>query len=430
MLDLKPSLDGFFHSLIPKQLRETLVVHSPEYIKVRALSVLLFCFVLFQAIEIIFVSSWHVLHHQNLLKHELFSIGVFFIFALQSVLFYRFGNAWLSALAFTSIYFLIVVIIIVMSGGYQSPMKILLLTCPFMAFVVGDKQEGVQTSFLVVLIGILLAFLDYIDFTTPNLFAEANPTFIFAIDMVITLTVTLLALTVYETALRKKEESGIKASSFPTALDTDAALDLADKIIFRLVPPSVSASMPMNRVTYIRVRFLSVMLFTIVAAGALTTFPLIASFWIVDANPSASLVKNIIMLAILLFFVLQLWLFNRFGNYDLSSVIFTNSYFLGVAVMVLSSGGYDSPLKYSLITAPIIAFVIGGVRAGIQNGIYTAIIGIALSVYKNIGFEFEDIFIGNISDYLAFGANWTVTLSIIMVSIFIYETELQHSDKK
>jgi hypothetical protein len=427
MLDFRNGVDGFFHSLIPRSLRETLLAGSPEYIKARALSVLLFFFIVFQAIEIIFVGGWHLLYQPQLLKHELVALGIFSLFVIQSILFYKFSNHWLSALAFTSIYFLIAVVLVLISGGYQSPMKILLLTCPFMAFLIGDKHEGIQTSILVALIGIVLAFLDSINFTTPDFFSGAEAPIVFAIDLIITLTLIMVALFVYESALIKRENTKAEPAIDTEKSGADSLFSLIDKLVDNLVPGSVTTSLPLDRIGYIRVRFLSALLFTIVVMGVLTIFPAIASFSISNNSVSIFLAQNIVAVVMLLFFVLQLWLFNHYGNYDLSSIVFTNSYFLIVGAMVLSSGGYDSPLKCILVTPPIIAFVIGGVRAGVQNSFYSAIIGISLAAFKIIGFEFSDIFVTQSHQYLAFGANWLVILSIMLACSIVYETELQRT---
>lgn len=430
MLDLKNGLDAFFHSLIPRNLRENTTVRDAEYIKVRALSVLLFFFLVFQVIEITGTILWHTIADIALLKHELVSIGIFVIYITQAIMFYRFGNQWMSALAFTATYFLIIVIIVVVSGGHHSPMKVLLLTCPFMAFLIGDKQEGIQTSLLVLVIGWVLALLDSIQFETPNLFAEADPAIVFAIDSTIALAVIILSITVYETALVKNETLHVNAIDDQAQKIKESRLKGFDSFLHKMVPPLLRATLPVNSMAYVRARFMSVTLLTIIIIETMTTLPAIFRFWIFNTDPSVMLVPHGSAIAILLLFSLQLWLFRRFGNYSLSSIIFTNSYFMIVVALVISSGGYDSPLNYLLLTCPLLTFVVRGINEGMQNSLYTLIAFTSLSAFNIVGFSFDDVMTSGTHPYLTFCSGWLIAIIIMTICIVVYETELQRQFKK
>src|SRR5690606_2446920 len=135
--------------------------------------------------------------------------------------------------------------------------------------------------------------------------------------------------------------------------------------------------------------------------------------------------QNLVIFAVLLLFIFQAWLFYRFGNQEFSSLLFANSYFLVVLAMVVSSGGYDSLLKYFLLTCPLVAFVVGGMREGVQNAIFTMIAGLVLAWLKIRGTDLPDIFTGGIYPYVVFGSNWLVTVGVIVTCIAVYETGLQ-----
>jgi len=184
-------------------------------------------------------------------------------------------------------------------------------------------------------------------------------------------------------------------------------------------------SLPVSSMAYIRARFLAVLLFLLSILGILTTFPMIAGFWFFDLDPSRMVLQNLIIVGVLSLFIFQAWLFYRYGNQGFSSLLFANSYFLVVMVMIVCSGGYDSSLKYFLLTCPLVALVVGGVREGIQNALFAAISGIGLALFEMIGFDFPDIFTGGAHPYLVFSSNWVVTVSIIVACIVVYETELQ-----
>lgn len=425
MLDFKSGLDGFFHSLIPRELRENIGTYEPEYIRIRAFSAVLVFSAVLLAVEIFAVGVWHIFHNANLLKYDLLALGIFSLLIIQVILFYKFNHYWLSALAFTSLYFLMIVILIVMSGGHHSAMKSLLLTCPFIAFLIGGKHEGIQTSLLTALIGVVLAFLDAIDFETPDLFMDENPLVVFCVDWIISLSVIIMALIVYESALQKDGRTdGVAPHHVPRPF-RQITIEGLNKLFHRLVPPLLRDSLSINSMAYIRARFLSVLLLLLVTMGILTTVPMITGFWLLHPEPSGMILQNLAVIAMLLLFIFQSWLFYLFGNQRFSGLLFASSYFLVVVAMIMSSGGYDSSLKYFLLTYPLIAFVVCGMREGIINAFFTVIAGVSLAGFKRAGFEFADIFTGGFHPYLVFSANWVVTLGIIVACIVVYETELQ-----
>lgn len=384
IFEFKSGLAGFFNSLVPVSLRTKITIDSMEFVRIRALSVMLAIMLLLSIPGAIsaFITD---LPTTNLVLVEWSGVIIFFVFGMQVFLFYKFNNYWLSALAFSSIYLLMIVTLVVMSGGDKSPMKMLLLTCPFMSFMISGKHEGIQTSILVMGIGVVLAFLQSIDFSAPDVFADANDYLIFSADWVIAVVTMIFAMMVYESALQGSTSDIISA----------------------------------------RARFLIAMLAAVVILGLLVTIPIMVAFWLLDMQLTLSWWQNLALLALIMIFTLQLWLFYRLKNQALSGLLFSNSYFLVVILMVISSGGYDSPLKYCLLTSPLISFMVGGIREGIQHGMFVLISGLALVGCRMTGFEFVDIFIGSEHPYLIFGSSWIVTLGIIMACIVLYERELQ-----
>lgn len=424
-IELRTGLVGFFNSLVPAPLREKYATSSAEYVRIRALSVMLVVMLLLSVPGALSVVIRQLDAAPHFLLSDWSGVLVLLVYGAQVALFYKFNNYWLSALAFTSIYLLVLVIMVVMSGGHESPMKMLLLTCPFISFMISGKHEGIQTSMLVLVIGIVLAFLQSISFDAPDIFADANDYWIFSTDWIIAVTIIIFSLMVYESALRRSEEFPLKPK---ISRDGDFVMGIIDRFIHQLIPPLLRESLTINSATYIRARFLSVMLLAVTVLGSLTVFPMIAAFWWWDANPSSMLLQNLVSIAILFVFIFQAWLFYRFGNHAFSSLLFANSYFLVILVMVMASGGYNSPLKYFLLTCPLIAFVVGGAREGMQNAMFTMIAGLTLAGLKLRGFEMPDIFIHTSYPYLVFSTNWMVTIGVIMACIMVYETELQRQE--
>lgn len=414
---LGTDLEVFFGKLVPGNLRKDLSPGHVDYFRVRALSVLL-CFSLTAlGVEIVLLIVWHGFFHAALLKYDIVAFGVFCVLGLQALFFYKYQNYWLSALAFTSIYFLLVVILVVLSGGHESAMKSLLLSCPFVAFLVGGKHEGIQAALLVLVIGIVMAYLDAIDFQMPNLFSQENSYIIFSVDWIIALLLLVTCLLIYESALQ--QETPARHGHSPQ----DAFSSWVDRALTAVTPPSLQLTPP-HALEYVRARALAGMLAAVIISGVGTMLPMMAGYWVWASYPG-QLSNTILFAFALAIFLAQAGFYYRVGNYRLSGFLFSISYFACIAGMVLGSGGYDSPVKYFLLTCPLVSFMTGGIREGLQTSLYVAVMGIALAWLKARGIASEDILMGGRHYHLIFSVNWLVTLVVIMSAIVVYDTELQ-----
>lgn len=389
MLDFSNGLDGFLHSLIPDRLRDNAGRNDAEYIRMRSLAGMLTFLTALLAFMLVPLWIWHLLLSPDNLRYDMLSVFVFLAVLLQLYLFHRFQNYWLSALAFTSMYFLMVVVIVMFSAGHHSTMKVLLLTCPVLSFIIGGKHEGIQNSILVMLIGAILALLDYIDFETPTWFSGGNPHLNFSIDWIFAVLTMTFCLLVYDVTLSSRESS---------------------------------------RLSRARARAILLIQGFVVIAGAISIFPWLLAFWLTRENPADTLRENMLIVVIWMFFAAQFGLFYRFRNLALSGLIFANSYFVAVVAMVLLSGGYDSPILYFLMSCPCIAFLCGGVKEGIQSGVLVALSGVCLAWLHAGGFVFTDTFTAGENLHVVFSANWAMTVGIVAMCLGIYDNELQRQE--
>jgi hypothetical protein len=204
MVAFDKGLEGFFNSLVPSRLQETLNIRSATYIRARALSAMLVILTSIVAVSNVILITLHWLNHPELLVNDLVSLAALALLLVQTWFFYRFNNFWLSGMAFTNFYFLVIMGLLVVGGGYDSPGKSILLTCPMVSFLVGGRQDGIQNTVIVLLFGLALILLKYIDFQPPNIFINENPRIIFCVNWSITILVIMACITIYESGLQSR----------------------------------------------------------------------------------------------------------------------------------------------------------------------------------------------------------------------------------
>src|SRR5690606_13087830 len=136
MIVFDKGIDAFFHSLIPSGLQRTLRPNTMAYIRVRALSTMLVMITTLSLLTNLLVGGGHLLFQPEMLKYDLVALLLLVLLLLQTWLFYRFQNDWISGIAFTNFYFLMAVVLVLLSGGYSSHGKAFLLTCPIISFLV------------------------------------------------------------------------------------------------------------------------------------------------------------------------------------------------------------------------------------------------------------------------------------------------------
>jgi len=126
------------------------------------------------------------------------SLAVSIILALQTWCFYRFANVRFSAMFLSTSYFLIVLVIVFFSGGYDSPSKVLLISSPIISFRISGKEQGITNTLFVAIIGLVLIYAKYNDFVLDNFFPGPGDFFTTSVSWIVTLTVITTCLSAYD----------------------------------------------------------------------------------------------------------------------------------------------------------------------------------------------------------------------------------------
>jgi len=170
-----------------------------EYRRVRALSAMLITLTVVSFIALLVLCSMTVSPEKQLTNNIAATAAAFLLMFSQLIVFFRFANVRLSAMLLTISYFFIVVGVVIGSGAYDSPNKVLLLSCPIIAFRVGGREEGVVNSCFVGLLGLIFIFARHHGFEVENYFGNLGVYTSSAIAWVVTVAVIATCLAAYDT---------------------------------------------------------------------------------------------------------------------------------------------------------------------------------------------------------------------------------------
>ena len=423
MIAFNKGLDGFFHSLIPARLQKTLKPNSAEYVRVRALTAVLVISTVVPAVATLAIGGYHFLFNVERLGRDTVSLTLTLLFAIQTGCFYHFGNRWLSAAAFTNIYFVLAVVLLLTSGGIASPLKMVVLTCPIVSFLIGGREEGLQSTLVTMLFILGLAALSAIEFGLPNLLYKDNPQLTFIANWLGTMTITAFCIMVYEAELQHRSKYAL---SHPSKIrqESHSPIQHLNNFINGLIPETLRKRLDPDSADYVRARTLSIMLWLAALLSGIATV-MLASVHAVFFKDQ--LKYDLIVFAMTLVFNMQVWLFYKFSNFWLSSLIFMYSYLIMTLLLVCVGGGYHSPMISLLLISPIIFFMLGGTQQGIQNTVFVSLLGGFFGATDYIGFNFPSVF-DAASPALLYGIAYEITVVGVVLCILVYDTELQNRD--
>jgi hypothetical protein len=191
-------IDRLIKRLFPLPKRLKLIGAPQEHRRALALTVLLLTVSWTTWFWSVALSALYLLFHLDIVLNVIFSIAVSALMALQVWGFYRFSNLRVAAMLFTLSYFLMVLTLVLISGGYQSVNLVLLISCPALAFRVGGKDEGIMNSVFVGLVGLALAIVDKLGLPIVNILTGIDQGILFGIAWVVTISVITTCLVTYD----------------------------------------------------------------------------------------------------------------------------------------------------------------------------------------------------------------------------------------
>lgn len=424
MAILNQGLEPFFHSLIPVRLQEKLHPNTAAYLHVRALAAMLVILTTLSLASNVIIGGYHLLFQPDLLKYDVASLAILLLLALQTGLFYRFNNYWISGLAFTNFYFLLAAIMLILTGGYHSVAKPFLLTCPIVSFLIGGRQEGIQNAIIVAVFCFAIAALDVLDFDLPDMFSGENPFLVFGVNWSVSLAVVATAFLIYETQLKKCFDGVAPA---PVETHDGEMNKQIYGLMDRIVPASLRNTLDTSAMAYTRVQMLSALL----VLGTITSCAAAAVLVSIHALFKPTQIQNdLVIITIALCFLAQLIFFYKGKYHEFSAMIMGYFYTIMIAVLVIAGGGYDSPFMILLMTCPMVVFMLRGSRGGLLNTALIIVTGLTLAYLEFIGFEIKNWFSSNQEGedkelIIIFVIAWGISAAAVAACMIIYDVELE-----
>lgn len=130
-----------------------------------------------------------------------------FLLVLQCLFFYSSGRVEISGIIFSASFFLCVLLAVIFTGGWSSPVMQLFFCAPIISFLLAGRQEGFYTSALVVIGGFGLMWIDQTGFEFKQIMKPENRYYADAAVWFITSFLLISSLAIYDMML---EELGRK----------------------------------------------------------------------------------------------------------------------------------------------------------------------------------------------------------------------------
>lgn len=123
---------------------------------------------------------------------------------LDYLYFYKSAKLESSGILYSLTFFVLCIVAIVLTGGYHSPVKQILIGCPVISFLISGRQEGVYNAALVFVAGITLLILDSIGFELIQIMSDDVMPYMSGMMWLITITLIVVCLYIYDLLLDEK----------------------------------------------------------------------------------------------------------------------------------------------------------------------------------------------------------------------------------
>jgi hypothetical protein len=191
-------------SWLPPGLRENTAVSLAALIRARVLVSVLVCSMTLSVISLLVFVVVYLRAENGSLLPALITTACLGVACLNYFYFYKTANLDASGIFYSFSLFAILVGSTVVTGGYHSPVKIMLICCPILSFLISGRHEGFYNAALVFVVGIILLTLDQIDFKLIQIMPPDLLVYISGLSWFGTLVLIVLCLYIYDLLLDQK----------------------------------------------------------------------------------------------------------------------------------------------------------------------------------------------------------------------------------
>jgi len=198
--DMIKSIDPW----LPPGIRNNTTLSLEGLIRSRVLTVIMISSMVTTAFGFFMCLFFQFITDHDFTNPIIISIVCFFLVGLDYLYFYKSAKLESSGILYSLTFFILCTVAIVLTGGYHSPVKQILIGCPVISFLISGRQEGVYNAALVFVAGITLLVLDSINFELIQIISEDAMPYVSGIIWLITITLIVVCLYVYDLLLDEK----------------------------------------------------------------------------------------------------------------------------------------------------------------------------------------------------------------------------------
>lgn len=190
--------------LLPSGIKGNSVLSLEALIRSRVLIVMLLSSVVSTLTCLFLLGIFQLITEHDFTNALIITAICFVMSILEYMYFYRFANLNFSAVMYSLSFFLVVVLAVFLTGGLESPVKQVLITCPVISFVISGRQEGIYNAALIFVIGVILLILDGLNIQLIQLMPEEIMPYLSGLIWLITIVLVVLCLYIYDILLEDK----------------------------------------------------------------------------------------------------------------------------------------------------------------------------------------------------------------------------------
>lgn len=198
--DLLKSVDRW----LPPELRDNHVLSLEALIRSRVLVCVLICSMSLTAFAFLTFGLLYLVTDYDFFRPVMFSFASLILVCLNYVYFYKSAMLDSSGIFYSLSFVSVCVISIVLTGGYDSPVRQILICCPVISFLISGRYEGFYNAALVFVIGLVLLILDQIDFKLLQIMSVDVLPYISGIVWLGTIVLIVMCLYIYDLLLDQK----------------------------------------------------------------------------------------------------------------------------------------------------------------------------------------------------------------------------------
>lgn len=169
-----------------------------QYRQVRALTALLLIITASTLFWSIVLGIDYLFFNKAVRMNVIIALVVLAMLLVEVWCYYRFANVRLSAAFMTMSYFFMVAGLVLMSGGFDSPLLVMLISSPIISYRIGGRDEGIMNSVFVAMFGLFLLYAKYQEFVLPNYLGGLDSMMASGIAWLATLTIVSASLASYD----------------------------------------------------------------------------------------------------------------------------------------------------------------------------------------------------------------------------------------